>query len=179
MAVIRAPVMPHGWPSAMAPPLTLSLSSGTPRSSADGSTWAAKASLSSTRSTSPMLIPARASACRDASTGPMPMISGESAVSPVETIRASGVSPSSFARVSLMTTSAAAPSFMGHALPAVTVPSGRNTGLSWETASSVVPARGLSSCVTSVPSGSVRGAISRSQNPESRACSARLCERTA
>ena len=38
--------------------------------------------------------------------------------------------PSSFAFVSLITTTAAAPSLSGHALPAVTLPSGRNTGFS-------------------------------------------------
>ena len=46
-------------------------------------------------------------------------------------MRANGVSPSSLALVSLMITTAAAPSFSGHALPAVMVPFGRNTGLSW------------------------------------------------
>ena len=42
-----------------------------------------------------MVMPARASARRVASTGPSPMISGDSAETPVETIRASGVRPSS------------------------------------------------------------------------------------
>jgi hypothetical protein len=42
-----------------------------------------------------MVIPARANPCLDAATGPKPMISGERAVTPVDTIRASGVSPSS------------------------------------------------------------------------------------
>lgn len=39
------------------------------------------------------------------------------------------------ARTSLITTSAAAPSFSGQALPAVMVPLGRNTGFSWLMAS--------------------------------------------
>ena len=104
-----------------------------------------------------MLIPARASACFDASTGPRPMISGDKPLTPVDTIRASGVMPSSRALVSLMMTTAAAPSFSGQQLPAVTVPSGRNTGFSWLTFSSVVPARGPSSLLTTVPSGSVTG----------------------
>ena len=73
------------------------------------------------------------------------MISGERALTPVATIRASGVSPSSAARVSDMTTTAAAPSLSGQQLPAVTTPSGRKTGLSRETASRVTPARGPSS----------------------------------
>ena len=67
------------------------------------------------------------------------MISGDSAVTPVETIRASGVMPSSRALASLITTTAAAPSLSGQQLPAVTRPSGRNTGLSPATASRVTP----------------------------------------
>ena len=108
-----------------------------------------------------MDIPARGSACLLASTGPRPMISGDRAVTPVETMRASGVRPSSRALVSDMMTRAAAPSLSGQQLPAVTVPSGRKTGLSASTASSVTPARGPSSAVTTVPSGSVTGVISR------------------
>src|SRR6185369_4330225 len=60
------------------------------------------------------------SARREASTGPRPMISGDSALTPVETSRAIGVMPSARARVSLITTTAAAPSLRGQALPAVT-----------------------------------------------------------
>ena len=84
---------------------------------------------------SSIVMPALASACRDAATGPRPMISGESPVTPVAITRASGVMPSSAAFVSDMTTSAAAPSLSGQQLPAVTRPSGRKTGLSWLTAS--------------------------------------------
>ena len=78
-----------------------------------------------------------------------------------------------------MTTTAAAPSLSGQALPAVTRPSGRNTGLSREMPSMVVPARGPSSLLTTVPSGVVTGVISRSQNPLSMASSARFWLRTA
>ena len=95
-----------------------------------------------------IVIPALAKARRVASTGPRPMISGLRALTPVATIRASGVRPSSAARRSLMITTAAAPSFSGQQLPAVTVPSGRKTGLSAETASIVVPGRGPSSVLT-------------------------------
>ena len=63
------------------------------------------------------------------------MISGERPVTPVETIRASGVRPSSLALVSDMMTTAAAPSLRAQQLPAVTTPSGRNTGFSSEIAS--------------------------------------------
>jgi hypothetical protein len=102
------------------------------------------------------------------------MISGDSAVTPVEMIRASGVMPSSRALVSLMITTAAAPSLSGQQLPAVTRPSGRNTGLSWETASNVTPGRGPSSALTIRPSGSVTGVISRCQKPSAMAFSARF-----
>ena len=63
------------------------------------------------------------------------MISGDRADTAVATMRASGVIPSSAAFRSLMMTRAAAPSLSGQQLPAVTRPSGRNTGLSWDTAS--------------------------------------------
>ena len=76
------------------------------------------------------------------------MISGDRPVTPVETTRASGVRPSSLALVSDMTTTAAAPSLSAQQLPAVTTPSGRNTGLRSLTASSVTPARGPSSSQT-------------------------------
>ena len=82
---------------------------------------------------SPIDMPALASALRVASIGPSPMISGDSPLTPVATMRASGFRPSSCAFVSLVITTAAAPSFSGHALPAVTVPFGRNTGFSWLT----------------------------------------------
>jgi len=73
------------------------------------------------------------------------------------------VSPSSAAFTSLITTSAAAPSFRGQQFPAVTVPCSRNTGLSEATLSRVVPGRGPSSAETTEPSGSVTGLISRCQ----------------
>ena len=63
------------------------------------------------------------------------MISGLSPETPVATTRASGVMPSSFAYSASISTSAAAPSFRGQQLPAVTVPPGRKTGSSPATAS--------------------------------------------
>ncbi len=96
-------------------------------------------------------MPARARACLDASIGPSPMISGDRPLTPVDTMRASGVSPRSLALVSLMITSAVAPSLSGQALPAVTVPFCRNTGLSSLIFSYVVPGRGPSSVLTVVP----------------------------
>src|SRR5690625_7368346 len=77
-----------------------------------------------------------------------------------------------------MTIRAAAPSDSGQQLPAVTVPSGRNTGSRVETFSRVVPARGESSALTTVPSARVTGVMSRSKKPEAMAASARCWERT-
>ena len=71
-----------------------------------------------------------------------------------------------------MMTTAAAPSLRGQQLPAVTVPSARKTGWSVDTFSSVTPARGPSSVLTTVPSGKLIGAISRSKKPSAMACSA-------
>ena len=79
---------------------------------------------------------------------------------------------------SLITTTAAAPSLSGQQFPAVTVPSGRNTGLSAATFSIVVPGLGPSSALTTEPSGRVTGVISRCQKPLAMAFSARFCERT-
>src|ERR1700685_1668240 len=53
---------------------------------------------------SAIAIPARVSAWREASTGPRPMISGDSAVTPEETMRARGVRPSSAGLTSLINT---------------------------------------------------------------------------
>ena len=61
-SVMRVPDMPTGWPRAMAPPLTLTISSVMPRSAIEATPTAAKASLSSNRSTSPTDRPARSSA---------------------------------------------------------------------------------------------------------------------
>ena len=93
--MMRAPVIPNGWPSAIAPPWGLSFSSGMSHSSMIGITWAAKASLSSTVSTSPMSMPARSSTLRMAPIGATPMYSGSMAAVAAVTIRARGRSPSS------------------------------------------------------------------------------------
>jgi hypothetical protein len=63
-------------------------------------------------------------------------------------ILARGFSPSSPARSSDTTTTAAAPSFSGHALPAVTLPPGLKAGSSAASASTVEPRRGPSSAET-------------------------------
>src|SRR5699024_9731704 len=71
----RMPVAPAGWPSAIAPPLTLSLSWSTPSSIANDSGTEAKASLTSNRSMSATVMPAWASTLRPAAIGPSSRVS--------------------------------------------------------------------------------------------------------
>ncbi len=78
-------------------------------------------------------------------------------------IRARGFRPSALARSSDITSTAAAPSFSGQELPAVTLPSSLKTGSSWDSFSSVELGRGPSSLATVAPSGSSTGTISRSK----------------
>ena len=102
------------------------------------------------------------------------MISGSTPETDDARIRAFGSRPSSRARSSDMTTTAAAPSFSGQEFPAVTLPSGLKAGSSCASAASVEPRRGPSSAAT--PS---QGVISRAKKPESWAATARSCERCA
>ena len=121
-----------------------------------GITWAANASLSSTTSTSSIVIPVRSRTFLIAPIGATPMYSGSLPQVAALTRRAFGVRPSSFAFVSDITSTAAAPSLSGHELPAVTPPSPNASGSS-ESFSSVEEARGPSSLATSLPSWSVTG----------------------
>jgi hypothetical protein len=101
-------------------------------------------------SMSSIVIAACSSTPFTAGIGPRPMISGRIAATEGATIRARGLTLSAAASFSDMTRIAAAPSFKGHELPAVTVPcSGSKTGLSSASLSSVVPGRGRSPRVTS------------------------------
>ena len=178
--MIRTPVMPNGWPSAIAPPCGLSFSSGISHFSMIGITCAANASLSSTTSMSCMVIPERFSTLWMAPIGATPMISGSRPLVAEAITRARGFRPSSLAFSSEVSSTAAAPSFSGHELPAVTrPPSSRKTGFSSASFSMVVPARGPSSLSTAPLSGVSTATISRSKNPASRASTARSCERLA
>ena len=147
---------------------------------ADGTTCAANASLISTRSMSSIVRPARAERL------PARLDRAEAHDLGVERRHAAGDDarerrdaelPRRWA--SLITTTAAAPSLSGHALPAVTVPSGRNTGLSCDELLDRGAGRGPSSLVTTVPSGVVTGVISRSKKPFSCDATARCCESAA
>ena len=121
------------------------------------------------------------------------MISGRIAATVEAMIRAFGFSPERLAFSSDITSTAAAPSFSGQALPAVTVPSGLNAGFSCASTSIVVPGArpvvlgddglGDVDLVALLVDVLVRrygyGTISLSKWPESRASTARFCEITA
>ena len=80
----------------------------------------------------------------------MPKMSGSTANVPRPAIRAIGSRPAFFAPASLATSTADAPSLSGEALPAVTVPSLTNAGLSLASFSSELSARMPSSRAKSV-----------------------------
>ncbi len=119
----RAPVAPSGWPMAIEPPFTFTRSSGMPSSLQLGMTWAAKASLNSTRSILSAVMPAWRSAFLVEGIGPRPITCGFTPAMPKPTMRASGWRPSSRARFSLMMSAAVNPSFVGQLLPAVIISS--------------------------------------------------------
>src|SRR4051812_18156049 len=93
VARIRAPLAPIGWPNAVAPPWTLSLSRGMPRSRIAIIATQAKASLTSQRSTSSTDQPAFSSALRTAGTGAVVNRLGAWAWAAWATIRATGLAP--------------------------------------------------------------------------------------
>ena len=70
VVISRAPVLPTGWPSAIAPPLTLTRSGSGWCTLSQDSTTEANASLTSNRSMSPMVMPLRSSTRSVAATGP-------------------------------------------------------------------------------------------------------------
>ena len=149
----------------MAPPLGLTRlsSKATPKPLRQASTCAAKASLISITSMSFSSRPARSSAFLAAGTGPKPMERGGTPATPVAITRTSGLTPALSPASRLATISAAAPSLMPDALPAVVTPSG-NSALSLCKVSIVVSGRGCSSSLTTrsglpLPWGSETGRI--------------------
>ena len=112
----------------------------------------ANASFSSKRSTSCRFQPAFFATLRDASTGVISSSFGSRPLVAWATMRAIGVSPSAEARAADITTSAAAPSLTGGALPAVTLPSFLNAGFRARSTSAVVSARTDSSWAKSTGS---------------------------
>src|SRR5438045_8886040 len=136
---IRQPDAPNGWPSAIAPPLTLILLVSQPISLLTAQACAANASLISMRSRSAGFQPAFSRQRREADTGPIPMIDGSTPEDANALIFAIGLRPSFAARSALMTTTPAAPSLMPDAFAAVTDPSLANAGRKPLIDSSVVP----------------------------------------
>ena len=126
----RAPLMPSGCPSAMAPPLTLTRSSSRPSSRQTATLCEANASLSSTRSSSLDTDTRAREKAPHGRNGADPHHArvdsrhGRAG----ERCRAARRRATA-ARSSVAITSAAAPSLMPLALPAVTVPPSRNAGL--------------------------------------------------
>ena len=184
-----------GRPRAIGPPRGLrTAGSNSGHSATQPSTWAAKASLSSSTSRSAKLRPALASARFTASTGASPKYCGSVAETPVAETRASGSRPVARRPSSSTRSRAAAPSLSGEAFPAVTVPppaSGRGDphlaslvfrkdGLSLAIASRDASGRTHSSAAKSTGSPLRRGtgtaAISTSNRPSARARAALWCE---
>ena len=159
--------MPSGWPSAMAPPrvLILGSSSARPSSRVQASAWAENASLSSMTSIArPESGRVAAAVSCVAGTGPMPMIRGGTPATAMPSTRAFGSElVSASGPASEASSSAAAPSLMPDALPAVTVPSG-NSGLNVARASRARYPAGARPCRRSAGSflrcGTLTGVIS-------------------
>mmetsp|Transcript_13888 Transcript_13888/g.46340 ORF Transcript_13888/g.46340 Transcript_13888/m.46340 type:complete len:200 (-) Transcript_13888:598-1197(-) len=127
--MMRAPLMPMGWPSETAPPNTLTRAESSSRSFAFAKATTLKASLISWTSTSFKAHSAMASAAGTASAGAMVKSAGARCASPKPRMAASGTRPRLFARRSDIKTRAAAPSLSDDALTAVTVPPvARNAG---------------------------------------------------
>ncbi len=117
-----------------------------------------------------------------ASVGARPVRTGSTPTEPHPRMRASGVRPCAAAYSSLVSTTAAAPSFSPAALPAVTVPPS-SSGCSRGSAASRsidVSARGCSSVsktrVPPLPSGTSTGTICSLNQPSAIDCDARWCE---
>ena len=126
---IRAPVAPIGWPSATAPPRTLTFVRSRPQSDAQTMVTAANASLISKRSIWSLVIPSFARVSSMALAGAVVNHSGAPAAPPYPTMRAKGSSLCSLRPRSLARTRALAPSLMLEAVAAVIVPSFEKAGL--------------------------------------------------
>src|SRR6516225_7179111 len=109
---MRAPDAPMGWPNAQAPPCTLTLSWGKPRSRMAHSATTANASLISYRPTSPGCQPTCSSNLLTAATGAVVNQAGACAALLTPMMRATGSSLRRLASAARISTSAAAPSEM-------------------------------------------------------------------
>ena len=142
---ILAPDMPIGWPMAMAPPLTFTFDGSRPKVRVDAIPTAAKASLISMRSRAVGSRRSCAQAAAMALAGCCCSVESGPATTPCAPISASQSRPSSIALALLITTTAAAPSLIDEALPAVMVPVLENAGRSAERDAAVMSARTPSS----------------------------------
>ena len=97
VVVSRAPLAPSGWPRAIAPPFTFTLSSDAPVSACQASTTGANASLTSNRSMSAIDMPAFSSTLAVAGITPVSIITGSSPATENACSRAFGSRPSSLA----------------------------------------------------------------------------------
>ena len=97
-------------------------------------------------------MPAFSRALRTAGTGPIPMMAGSTPETARVCQRILGLTPNSAAFSADIITTAAAPSLILEALPAVTVPSFLNTGVSCASRSTVESSRGPSSRDTTIGS---------------------------
>ena len=180
---MRAPELPIGCPSAIAPPLTLTRAGSRSSPRMQARLCAANASFSSIKSRFGARRPARASAFFVAGIGPSPMKAGSTPAVAETTKRASGVTPDAFTASSLARSTAAAPSLIGDEFPAVTVPPARKAGASLASFSSVVSGRGDSSFAKRIDSpfgaGIGTGTISRANAPASHAAPAFFCDASA
>ena len=144
----RAPLAPIGWPSATPPPQMFSFDSGIPSGLMSTSTWPANASLISKRSMSATVRPFFARIASMPSFGAKKSSFGAVPAVFASMIFAIGVAPVFLRPSSLITRTAAAPSEIWLALPAVAVPSLPNAGFSFARPSAVVSARMPSSAST-------------------------------
>lgn len=175
---MRAPEAPIGWPSAQAPPLTLTRSCGSPCSFMAAIATTAKASLISNRSMSEGRQPVRSNRRCSAPTGAVAKRAGACAKVLWPTTRASGAAPRRSAVEARIITSAAAPSEIDEALAAVTVPFGPNAGFNVGILSGLA-LNGCSSRATTVSPflpAIVNGAISQPNEPSSLARFARASD---
>ena len=180
---MRQPDAPIGWPMAIAPPLTLTLLVSQPISLFTAQACAAKASLISSKSRSAAFQPARASALVEAGTGPMPMMAGSSPLVAKLAMRPSGFRPSAAAFLAVITITAAAPSLMPDALPAVTPPALSKAGRRPASTSALVLRLMNSSASKTTGSpflcGMVTPTISSLKRPASCAAAAFICDASA
>ena len=156
----------------MAPPWGLTFFSSMPSSFIHASGTDAKASLHSKTPIWSIVRPARFRAFWVAGMGAVSIGMGGAPARTAVWTRTIGVRPSSAARSLVMTSSAAEPSLICEALPAVTTPSSLNGVLRLPSFSTVPPRRMPSSALKTVPSGRVIGTIWPVNRPSSCAVAA-------